>query len=146
MLIIHVLISIGFYFILMFLSVNFLGFLVRGLFTNPEIDKIKSKTEHEFIKQEIEKNQRTEKWTNVVALLLVAIYYYVLIHFWNVGVAIVALMLMAGRLPDLIWEIKMGKKITVGIARAMPKNALYFITILFDLAALPVLYYFLYHF
>lgn len=60
MIIINILISITFYFVLMFLSVNLLGFFVRGFFTNPELEKLKSEG-HKFIKQEIEKSQRADK-------------------------------------------------------------------------------------
>lgn len=80
MIIIHILILIAFYFILMLLSVNLLGFLVRGLFTNPELEKLKSEG-HEFIKQEIEKSQRAGKWINVIAFLLIVGYLYATFHF-----------------------------------------------------------------
>jgi hypothetical protein len=144
--IIHIIISIALYFILVLLSTNLLGFLIRGLFTNPEFEKLKSEGS-EFIKQEIEKSQRYDKWTNVIAFLLIVFYLYATFHFWNIGVTTVAIVLMMTRLPDLLWEIKTGKKITVGVAISMPKNALYFITTFLDWAALPVaLYYFLYHF
>jgi len=129
----------------MLLSVNLLGFLVRGLFTNPELGKLKSEG-HEFIKQEIEKSQRANKWINIIAFLLIVGYLYATFHFWNIGVTAVAIVLMIGRLPDLLWEIKTGKKITIGVARSMSKNALYFITTFLDWVALPALYYFLYHF
>ena len=145
MIIIHIVISIAFYFILMFLSINLLGLLVRGFFINPELEKLKSES-HEFIKQEIEKDQRANKWINVVAFLLILGYLYATFHFWNIGVTAVAIVLMIVRLPDLLWEIKTGKKITIGLARSMPKNALYFITTFLSWAALPALYYFLYHF
>ena len=145
MIIIHILISIAFYFILMLLSVNLLGLLVRGFFTNPELEKLKSEG-HEFIKQEVKKSQRADKWINLLAFLLILGYLYATFHFWNIGVTAVALVLMIVRLPDLLWEIKTGKKITIGVARSMPKNALYFITTFLTWAALPALYYFLYHF
>lgn len=145
MIIIHILISIVFYFVLMWLSVNLLGLLVRGFFTNPEIEKLKSEG-HEFIKQEIKKSQRAENWLNVIAFLAIIGYLYATFHFWNIGVTAVALVLMLVRLPDLLWEIKTGKKITLGVARSMPKKALFFIDIFLSWAALPALYYFLYHF
>jgi len=143
--IIHIIISIVLYFILMLLSVNLIGFLVRGLFTNPEIKRLKLEGS-EFIKQEIEKSQRADKWTNFIAFLLIAGYLYATYYFWNIGVTAVAIVLIIVRFPDLLWEIKTGNKITVGVANSMPKNALYFITGFIDWVALPALYYFLYHF
>jgi len=146
MIIVHILISIVFYFVLMWLSVNLLGLLVRGFFTNPELDKIEAETKHDFIKEEIEKSKRADKWLNLIAFLGIIGYLYATFHFWNIGVTSIALVLMFVRLPDLLWEIKTGKKVTKSVAQEMPKNALYFITTFLTFAALPALYYFLYHF
>ena len=146
MIIVHILISIVFYFVLMWLSVNLLGLLVRGFFTNPELDKIEAETKHDFIKEEIEKSKRADKWLNLVAFLGIIGYLYATFHFWNIGVTSIALILMFVRLPDLLWEIKTGKKVTRSVAQEMPKNVLYFITTFLTFAALPALYYFLYHF
>lgn len=140
--IVHVLISVVFYFVLMLLSINLIGFLVRGFFTDPELAKLKT-SGSEFVKQEIEKSQCVDKRINIVALLLIIGYLYLVFHFWNIGVVIIAVVLMTGRLPDLLWEIKSGKKTTTS---AMPKNALYFIATFLNWACFPALYYFLYHF
>ena len=140
--IIHILITIVFYFILMLVSTNLLGLFVRGLFVNPEIEKLKAEG-HEFIKQEIKKYERAGKWVNVTAFLLIIVYLYLTFHFWNIGVTAVAVIFMIVRLPDLLWEIKTGKKITTD---AIPKSPLsYFLTFLMW-ASLPALYYFLYYF
>lgn len=141
--IIHIIISIAFFFVLMYLSVNLLGFLVRGLFSNPELDKLKQEG-HEFIKHEIAKSERADKWINIIALILIIGYFYSLLHFWNMGVLLAAIIIIAGRLPDLVWEIKHGKKMTYANAISLPQNALYFITAFLPWVALPVLYYSLY--
>jgi len=137
----HIIISVVFYFVLMLLSTNLLGLLVRGLFSNPELDRLKREG-HEFIKNEIEKSQRAEKWVNITALLLIIVYFYLLFHFWNLGVVVAAIILMAGRLPDLLWEIKHGKKTDLTL---MKKNAMYYITSFLPWVALPILYFSLYY-
>lgn len=147
MIIVHILISTVVYFVLMWLSINLLGLLVRGLFTNPELDKIEAETKHDFIKKEIEKSKRADKWINLIAFLGIIGYLYATYHFGNIGVTAVAIVLMLVRLPDLIWEIKTGQEHRrVASALSMPKNALYYITSFLTFAALPALYYFLYHF
>ena len=138
--IVHILTSVVFYFILMYLSVNLLGLFVRGLFSNPELDKLKQES-HEFIKHEIEKSQRADKWINIIALILIFAYFYALFHFWNFGVVATAVIIMAGRLPDLIWEIKHGKKTD---PKLMKRNAMYYISAFLPWLALPVLYFSLY--
>lgn len=131
----------------MYLSINLLGFLVRGLFTNPEIDQLKAETKHDFIKEEIEKNERANKWLNLIAFLGFIGYLYATFHFWNIGVTAVAIVLMLVRLPALLWEIKTGQELNrVASALSMPKNTLHNITIFLAIAALPALFYFLYYF
>jgi len=147
MIIAHILISIVFYFVLMWLSVNLLGLLVRGFFTNPELDKIEAETKHDFIKEEIKKSKRADKWLNFIAFLSIIGYLYATYYFWNIGVTAVAIVLMLVRLPDLLWEIKTGQQHNrIASALSMPKNALYYITPFLTFAALPALYYFLYRF
>lgn len=138
----NILVTVIFYLILMYLSVNLLGLLVRGLFSNPELDRLK-KESHEFIKHEIEKSQSADKWINVISLILIIAYLYSLSHFWNIGVMMVAIIIMAGRLPDLLWEIKHGRKTD---PESMKHNALYYISAFLPWLGLPVLYYSLYFF
>jgi hypothetical protein len=141
--IIHILITIGFFLVLMYLSVNLLGFLVRGLFTNPELDKLKQdKNTHEFIKKEIEKSQHADIWINIIALVLNIAFFYLLFRIWNIGVAAVAVIIMAGRLPDLIWDIKHGRRTDPNL---MKKNFLYYASAFLPWLGLPVLYYSLYY-
>lgn len=139
--IIHVILSIIFYFVLMYLSVNLLGFFVRGLFANPELDKLESEGS-DFVKGEIKKSKRADKWINILGLILIIVYAYLLFYFWNIGVMAAAVILMATRLPDLLWEIKHGRKID----KSAPKNALSYITTILGWCMLPALYYFVYHF
>lgn len=130
------------YFVLLYLSVNLLGFLVRGLFTDPELDRLKKKS-HDFIKREIEKSERADKWINILALILIVGYFFVLVHFWNWGVAAVALILILSRLPGLLWEIKHGKR---AVSKNLKISSFYFVDIILMWSAFPLLYYFLYLF
>jgi len=120
---------------------------VRGLFTNPKLDKLKTETKYDFIKEEIKKSERADKWINLVAFLGIIGYIYATLHFWNIGVTAVAIVLMLVRLPSLLWEIRTGQQLNrVASALSMPKNALYYIINFLTFVALPALYYFLYHF
>jgi hypothetical protein len=126
----------------MFLSTNLLGFFVRGFFPPLEIQKLGNNTS-EVLQQEIKKFRSTNKIVNIVAFLLIIGYFYLLSHFWNIGITIVAGLIMIARLPDLLWEIKTGKKITIHSA---PKSKLGLISSILLWGALPLLYYFLYLF
>lgn len=138
--ILHILISVAFYIILMILSVNLLGFLVRGLFVDPEINNLKE-TSNKFIKSEIKKSQQADKTINIIALMLIFVYFYLLFYFWNIGIVFAGVIIMIGRLPDLIWEIKHGRKARPEL---MNKNVLYYISAFLPWLALPILYFSLY--
>ena len=135
-------ISVIFFFILMYLSVNILGFLVRGLFSNPELERLKQEG-HEFIKNEIKKSEQTNNLINIIAVILFIAYLYTLFHFWNIGVMIAALVIMAGRLPNLLWDIKHGRKTD---PKLMKKDFLFYLSSILPWVAFPVLYYSLYFF
>lgn len=141
MIIAHILISILFFFILVVLSTTLLGLFVRSLFSNPELDRLKQDG-HEFIMQEIKKSERANEWINVTALILIVAYFYLLFHFWNIGVVAAAVVLMAGRLPDLLWEIKHGKRVDI---KLMKRDTLYYITSFLPWVALPILFLSLYY-
>jgi hypothetical protein len=138
----QLLVTVVFYFILMFLSTNLLGFFVRGVFISLNLESLKKDT-HEFIKQEIKKTQKTNKWITIIAFLLIIFYLYLLYHFGNIGVSMIAILFMIARLPDLLWEIKTGTKI---ISEFMPKGKVYLITSLILWLLFPLLFYFLYYF
>lgn len=148
MIITQIIVSIALYLVLILLSVNLIGLLVRGLFINPEPEKIKSETEHKFIKEEIEKSENADKKINVIAFLLIIGYLYATFHFWNIGITAIAIILMITRLPDLIWEIKNyknGKLSFENAKKLLPKDSLSKFMGLVDILLFPVLYYFLYH-
>ena len=141
--IVQILISIALYFVLMYLSVNLLGLLVRGLFPQKELDRIKKEapvfitlagSDKKYIHQ--------QKRTTIIALILNITFFYLLFRIWNIGVVAAAVIIMAGRLPDLLWDIKHGKKTD---PKLMKKNALYYVSAFLPWLSFPILYYSLYY-
>src|SRR5680860_964737 len=90
MIITNIIVSIVLYLVLILLSVNLIGLLVRGLFINPELEKLKSETEYEYLKEVIEKSENADKAINVIAFLLITGYLYATFYFWNIGVTAIA--------------------------------------------------------
>lgn len=122
---------------LVLVGINLVGMLVRGLISNPEMDKLAAEG-HEFVKKLAREHQEAEKKVNYVALLLILIYLGALFYFWNIGVVVAAVMIMIARIPDLLWEMKYGR------AKIKDMPPIYMLTLLIMLAALPVLWYALY--
>jgi hypothetical protein len=133
-------ITFGAWLALLIVSTNLVGFLVRGLFTNPELDRLELEG-HDFIKGVVRQHRKTEQTANVVALALVVAFLLALYHFWNVGVAIAAAMLMAARITDVIWELRHASKLRL---RDMRQPALWLLNTLLSWMSLPVLWYALY--
>lgn len=140
--VINLLITIIFYFILLYLSVNLLGLFVRGLFPQQELNRIKKEApEFITIAGSDKKYIQQQKRTTFIALILNIAFFYLLFIIWNIGVVLAVLIIMAGRLPDLLWDIKNGRKTD---PKLMEHNAIYYISAFLPWVALPVLYYSLY--
>ena len=122
---------------MLWLSINLIGMLLRGLVSNPEIDQLATEGS-DFIKKIAKEHQEAEKKVNFVALALIIVYLVALYYFWNVWIVVAALMIMAARIPDLLWEMQHGR------ANVKKMPAIYHLTLLVMLAALPVLWYGLY--
>ena len=126
--------------VLVLAGTNLIGMLVRGLVLIADVENQLSKQNDTFKKIASEVyNPRAERKVNIIALLLILVYFGVLFYFWNIGVVIVALIIMIAHIPDLLWEIKHGRhKI-----KDMP--VIYILTLLILFATLPLLWYALYH-
>ena len=65
-----------------------------------------------------------------------------LYHFWGIGVVLVAAMLMIGRVQDLLYEIKTGRKVT---AKDYPKGIISVTSTILVWGAFIVLWFALYY-
>ena len=133
-------ITLGAWIILTVASANLAGFLVRGFFTNPEMDRLAVDGD-DFVKKLAQDYQGGQKKMSVVALILISAFLFALYYFWNSGVVVAALIIMAARVPDLVWEIKHGIKLRM---RDMNRPAFHVLSTVLSWASLPVLWYALY--
>ena len=133
-------ITLGAWVVLMFVTTNLVGLLVRGFYSSPKMDQLA--TESEPIVQELaQDHQRGQTRANVIALVLICAFLFALYYFWNVGLVVAALMMMASRVPDLIWELNNGRKLEV---RDVRRPALWRLTTVLSWVSLPVIWYALY--
>ena len=82
--------------------------------------------------------KRTNIGMTLFFALLSVLYLWLLLRFWNIGVSVAAAMLMLSRLPDLLWEIRTGKKIS---RREGPTGAVAIVSTLLMWGALPLLWF-----
>jgi hypothetical protein len=121
--------AIAAYVVLMFFGVNLVGGIVRGFVTAKAINNDST------AKQVYGK---AGDGVSFVFIFLLVAYLFALYYYFNIWVLIGAIVLIAGRIPDLIWEIRTGQKTNL---KNMRKSSLsVFLTIL-DWAVLPLLWY-----
>jgi hypothetical protein len=133
-----------YFIVLLFISVNLLGFFVRGLYEDNYNNLRTDGTE--FVKKEIGKLDSIDTRCNIIGLLSLICFLFILFYFWNIGLVIVSCIMMISRLPDLLWEIKNKKKLTSGEANELPKNVVHYLTTFSWVLEIPLLYYSLFIF
>lgn len=102
------------YFILMLIGTNLLGIIVRGIVPSYKKDELGNIQLAEDI------NSKAGISITIISSLLLILYIYVLYHYWNIGIAIAGVLLIISRLPDLLYEMKTGEKISLKNMRKRP--------------------------
>lgn len=124
--------AIAGYFILMFVGTNLLGIVVRGL--RPTFKKDSDGNLVSIVD--------TSSTGSIIMTILFSIisilYFYVLYHYWNIGIMTAGLILMFTRLPDLLLEMKTGEKIS---SSNMPKKPIDVMFNILSWLALPLIWY-----
>ena len=128
--------------ILMLVSTNFLGMVVRQLVPTREEKKLEENMTGPAVQKIFGKYRTQNKHISlgvaVFFVVLSVIYLYALLRFWNIGVVAAAVMLMLARLPDLLWEIRTGQKVS---HKNAPKGFYGFLATVLSWGALPVLWF-----
>ena len=97
--------ALGAYLVLMLIGINLIGIIVRGFIQSPQEDENGNPIGENI------SSSGSIILTLLVSLITIA-YLYALFHFFNIYVSIGAIMIMISRISDLLYEIKIGKKIT----------------------------------
>ncbi len=127
--------------IIMLISVNLLGYVVRGLlWAPPSTDEFKDTALEEFVQQDVNKSQTANFVMTLIPSILAVVFFFVLYHYWNIGLAVAAGLIMLSRLPDLLWEIKNGVKVTK--TRGPKLGSIFAMEFLISI---PLVWYSLYH-
>jgi hypothetical protein len=143
--------------VMLIVGTNLVGFVVRCFidflfFSTPHVDmpvdEVGESTENfgapadgaveDLIASEYRKMRVGNLTMAVVFLGLTGGYFFSLYHFWNIGLVAAAGLLMMSRLPDLLWEIRTGKKVS---RVSMPKGPAFIVAVVLDLVALPLTWY-----
>ena len=126
------------YFVLMYITTNLIGMVVRGFFRDANLEKMKTDNNVSIF---IKKHNRADDVTTIVFVIISILFFYLLYRYLNIWAVFAALLLTVGRIPDLLWEIKHGQKTTMENMRRGPIDIA---TSIMDWLALPVIWWSLY--
>jgi len=126
--------------VLMLVSTNLLGFFWRGFYSNLDIEAL-SREGDEFTSRLAKNHLKTHRKMNFIGFALLLFFISALYYFWNFAVVIAAILIMAGRLPDLHWEITHGRKLQ---RHNMDRPQFHMVSAVLIWVSLPVLWFALY--
>ena len=128
------------YFIILKVSINLLGLVVRGMLdTSPSIPEEATPRVADVLKNEIQKYKQANIIMTLVSIILTIAFFYALYHFWNICLAVTAGIIMICGLPDLLWEIKTGKIISKN--NMPPHDFVFYATQIIWFLCLPLTWY-----
>lgn len=130
--------SIGAWLVLMIIGTNLIGLIVRGCLWMPTPVHESPDYETEVIRSEWARLVSANTTLTLIATLAAAGYLFALHHYWNWYLACAAAILMATRIPELIWELRSGSRVT---RRDRPKGTFHILTTALDWASLPLIWY-----
>ena len=128
--------------LLVIVGMNLLGLIVRGLFWSPPRPTDVSDRLTDLLERETKRLSLANVVMTTVPLTLTIGLFVVLVYFWNIGLVLAAAMILIGRLPDLLFEIRTGTKVNQSNA---PMGVAHILGFLIMLGALPLVWYSLCH-
>lgn len=120
------------YFILMFAGTNLLGLIVRGLTPTYRKDE----NENLIMVENIPSSKSII--TTIIFSFIGILYFFALYHYWNIGIAIAGAIMMFTTLPDLLFEMRTGEKIS---SNNMSKRPIDIFCTAISWIALPLIWY-----
>ena len=123
--------------ILMLIGTNLTGLVVRGVVPPPAAREAKNRIANPLVQELMARYRRANVGVTIFFAALGLAYLYALLRLWNIGVVAAAVMLILARLPDLLWKIHTGHKVTTQLA---PKGPGGILATLLSWGALPVLW------
>jgi hypothetical protein len=122
--------------VMMLIGTNLIGFIVRGIVRKDPMDLAVAQLNesgYDSLKREATRLRRVD----VAITVTFVVYLYLLFRWWTIWAVIVAIMLMVSRIPDLLWEIRTGTKVTKS---NKPSGLIYTIAGTIDWVVIPILW------
>jgi len=104
----------------------------------PTIDDDATERVRDVLARELQRIRFANAFLNLLAVTIIVGYFGLLTYYWNFGLSLAAAMTMLARLPDLLWEIRTGQRVT---RKNAPQGAQYLFGLVLLYGALPVVWY-----
>lgn len=124
--------------IMLLVGTNLIGLVMRGLFWPPPSTDAPTDRVQKLLARESSRMSFTNRVITFGSAILAAAYLFALFHFWNLGFALAGAVIMTSRLPDLISEIRIGRKTT---HKDRPRGSVYLLASTFLWASLVLVWY-----
>jgi hypothetical protein len=125
--------------ILMLVGTNLIGFIVRGLVGSPPpIETEPGSPAYEVIAGEAKRISAANSALTIIGVVVTAAYFFLLFYFWNALFAIAAGLSMVARIPDLLWEIRIGRRAVRG---SRPEGGIYLVGTILPWLTLVLVWY-----
>lgn len=143
-LLLSILFSIIGYFVLLLITTNLTGMIMRGFFVQDTDfeDFVKKGRPRPYTKTGISMGNSADKRITIISTIITIVFLYLIYRFLNIWAVLAALLLIISRVHDLFWEIRTGKKVTT---KERSRGVIHAITTIMIWAALPVLWWSLYN-
>ena len=129
---------------LTYIGINLIGHIMRSfvpaLSPMSPLDGI-SEDAKKLFNREIQSNRRADIALCLIFSILTVAYLFAIYHYWNIALVASAVLVMISRLPDLLWEIRTGQRIT---KTNTPKGVFSNIGVVIGFLTLPLTWYALY--
>jgi hypothetical protein len=124
--------------ILWFVTINLLGLVVRGWFYAPPAIDAPPGPAADLIARETNKMRFGGFVFALIATGALGLFLWWLNRHWNSWMAAAAVVVIVGRSPDLLWEIRTGQRVTRANA---PKGLVYRGSVFVVILAMPLVWY-----
>jgi len=131
--------SIVAYVVLMLVGTNLIGFIVRGLvWSTSPIDIEPDSPAYDVVAHEAKRITTANAALTIISIVITAAYLFLLFYFWNALLAIAAGLVMVARIPDLLWEIRTGRRAVRG---SRPEGGIYLVGTILPWPTLVLVWY-----
>lgn len=139
MIVLAVVRTVAAWLVMMFVGTNLIGLVVRFACIARAMSMLQTgSSTPDVVARPMNRSRVASTAMTVVLAIVIGVYFYILVHFWNALLAAAGLMVMASRLPDLLWEIRTGSK--VGL-RIKPRGPAYTLATVVNWTALPLIWF-----